>query len=437
MSQTLALLGGEPVRKESYPPHSTMIDEAEEKEVLEVLRSGHLSGFSGTPGDRFLGGPKVRRLEDDFAERFGVSYAVSFNSATSALHGVVAAALVGPGDEVITTPTTMCASASCILMQNALPVFADIEEETFGLDPASVEERITPRTKAILTVNLFGHPSRLAELKEIADRRGLVLIEENAQSPGAFHHNRLVGTLGKMGVFSLNYHKGIQTGEGGMVLTDDEEAAAHLRLHRNHGEVVVGPIGREDITNMLGGNYRLTELQAAVGIPQLAKLDTLNTRRIDLADLLAKRLRKFDFLTAPRTEEECTHVFYLFAMRYDAGRIGISRKTFVEAMQAEGISIGAGYVRPIYLEPLYQRRIVYGREGCPFTCSLNEGSEVSYARGICPTAEQLHFNELLTTDICKFPNTPEVVEEFARAVEKVYENRAALLAREKAGGNGA
>lgn len=428
MSKTLAIFGGEPVRKEPYPVHTTMINATEEKEVLEVLRSGHLSGFSARPGDRFLGGPKVRQLEDDFARYFGVKYAITFNSATSALHGAVSAAGIGPGDEVIVPPTTMSATASSVLMQNAIPVFADIEDETFGLDLEAVEQAITSRTKAILTVNLFGHPSRLKELEDIAPKHNLLLIEDNAQSPGAQCNGRLAGTIGRMGIQSLNYHKGIQTGEGGVVLTNDKKIAEHLQLTRNHGEVVIGHMDKSenlDLINMLGWNYRLTEVQAAIGIPQLKKLDELNAIRIKLADLLSDGLREYDFLTTPLVRENCNHVYYLYPMRFHQEQIGISRDIFVKAMQAEGISLSQGYVKPIYLEPMYQRKLAYGSRGCPFRCPWYSGL-TSYDQGLCPTAERLHFEEFIITDICKYPNGEKEIDEFVEAVKKIMDNIKAL-----------
>jgi len=424
MSNRLAILGGEPVRKEPYPTHTTMIDNSEEREVLEVLRSGHLSGFSARPGERFLGGPKVRRLEEDFAAYFGVRYAVTFNSATSALHGTIAAARIGPGDEVIVPPTTMSATASCVLMQNAIPVFADIDDETFGLDPDAVESAITSRSKAILTVNLFGHPSRLEQLAHIATKHDLVLIEDNAQSPGAKCNGRLAGTFGRMGVLSLNYHKAIQTGEGGVVLTNDSNVAEHLRLVRNHGEVVIGHMdkGEEvDPKNLLGWNYRLTEIQAAIGIPQLKKLNELNAIRVRLAGMLSEQLQGYDFLTTPLVRQGYSHVYYLYPLRFHQKRVGISRETFVKAMRAEGISLSPGYVRPIYLEPMYQRRLAYGNRGCPFRCPWYEGS-VSYDHGLCPTAEKLYFEEFIITDICKYPNGEKEVNEFVMAVKKIADN---------------
>lgn len=425
MDTKLALFGGDPVRTQLYPQHTTLIDDAEEREVIAVLRGGHLSGFSGRAGERFLGGPKVRELEDRFCDRFGVNYAVSFNSATSALHGAVMAAGIQAGDEVITSPFTMSATPSAVLMHNAIPVFADVEDRTFGLDPASVESRITPRTRAILTVNLFGHPSRLTALAAIADAHDIPLLEDNSQSPGAQCGRGLAGTFGKIGVQSLNYHKAIQTGEGGMALTDDPDVALRLQLIRNHGEAVVGDIGRHDEPSQLGWNYRLTEIQAAIGIPQLAKLDRLNQIRQRLASSLTAGLKEFDFLSPPVIEATCKHVYYLYAMRFDAKKVGIPRAAFAKALRAEGIAIAEGYTKPLYLLPMYQKRRAYGKNGFPFT--LNADAAPDYSLGLCPVAERLYGREILTTDICKYPNSEREVEEFVTAVQKVIQNRDKLL----------
>ncbi|MDK9720595.1 MAG: DegT/DnrJ/EryC1/StrS family aminotransferase [Rhodospirillales bacterium] len=431
MSTDLALLGGQPLRQSPYLAHTTICDDAEEKAAIEVIRSGVLSGFAATPDERFKGGVKVRALEDLLAGLHGVKRCVTFNSATSALHGAMAAAGIGPGDEVITSPYTMAATPASVLMTNGIPVFADIEDRTYGLDPDSVKARITGQSKAILTVNLFGHPGRLHELKALADRHGLMLIEDNSQSPMALSKGRLAGTIGRMGILSLNYHKAVQTGEGGAVLTDDEALAERLCLVRNHGEALVRHFGVEDISNSLGWNYRMTEISAAIGIEQIKKLEKLNGVRISLAARLSEGLGRFDFLAPPIVESGCSHVFYLYAYRYDEDRAGIKRSTFAKAMQAEGVQIGEGYLMPLYLEPIYQQRIVYGKQGCPIACPLYKGA-VSYEQGLCPTAERLWRHEMLTTNICRFPNGPEVVDEYLAAIDKVAANLPRLRAFERA-----
>lgn len=411
----LAILGGEPVRKKPYPIHTTIIDDKEEKAVIEVLRGGHLSGFSARPGDRFLGGEKVRKFEKDLAKKFGVKHAITFNSATSALHGAMSAIGIGSGDEVITSPYTMSASPSSILMANGIPVFADIETLTFSLDPEAVQKLITPRTKAILTVNIFGHPSKLDELKKIADSNNIILIEDNSQSPGIKFKDKIAGTIGDIGILSLNYHKAIQTGEGGVALTDNSEYAEHLQLIRNHAEAVVGKLPekkQKKLANILGWNYRLTEIQAAIGIEQLKKLDFFTSQRQNLASYLTEKLSKFNFLSVPSTRADCDHGFYLYPIKYDIKKIGISREIFVKALLSEGISVGEGYTKPLYLEPIFQSKNAYGSDAYK--------GDVDYSKGICPNVESMYYEKIITTDICKYPNTKEDIDEFATAVEKIF-----------------
>lgn len=413
----LALFGGKPVRSTPYPKHTTKIDEKEEELVLELLRDGELSGFSGRPGDRFLGGKYVKLLESKAKEIFGVKHAISFNSATSASHAAISSAGIGPGDEVITSPFTMSATASSILMQGAIPIFADIEDLTYGLDPGAVEKNITSRTKAILAVNIFGHPARLNSLKKIADKNGIKLMEDNAQSPTARYKNTIAGRVGDVGILSLNYHKVIQTGEGGIALTDNDDYALHMQLKRNHGEVVVGKIDKEDMPNQLGFNYRLPELCAAVGVAQLDKLEELTSYRVKLAKYLSNSLSDIDFLEPPHIEKDCDHVFYLYAMRFDEKKAGFSRNQFALAMKAEGVSILEGYMNPLYLEPIYQNFKAYGNGKFPF--DYDNEVAVDYSKGICPVAEKMWEKELLITDICKYPNTNETIDEYIHAIKKV------------------
>ena len=379
MEEKLAINGGMPVRSEPYPKHTTMIDKKEEQLVIELLRDGELSGFSGRPGDRFLGGKYVKEMEQKVKEIFGVKHAISFNSATSAAHAAVSSAGIGPGDEVITSPFTMSATASSILMQGAVPVFADIEDTTYGLDPESVKKNITPRTKGILAVNIFGHPARLYELKKIADENGIELMEDNAQSPTAKYKDNMAGKVGSIGILSLNYHKVIQTGEGGIALTDNDDFALHMQLKRNHGEVVVGKIDKENMLNQLGFNYRLPELCAAVGVAQLDKLEKLTSYRVNLANYLIDSLKEIDFLEAPHIEPDCEHVFYLFAMRFNEGRAGFSRAMFAKAMKAEGMAILEGYMHPLYLEPIYQNLKAYGNSHFPF--DYGDSPRANYSKG--------------------------------------------------------
>ena len=420
----LAINGGIPVRSTPFPRYNT-IGEEEKRAVMAVLDSGILSGFLGTWSPAFYGGANVQKLERDWQAAFGVRHAVSVNSATSGLYAAVGAVGVGPGDEVIVSPYTMTASASAAVVYGAIPVFADIDEDTFCITPDSIRERLSPYTKAIIVVDLLGHPAEMDEIMEVARERDLVVIEDAAQAPGAMYHGRHVGTLAHMGVFSLNYHKTIHTGEGGVVVTDDAGLADRLALIRNHGEVVVKDKGVDDIVNLVGFNYRMTEIEAAIGIEQLKKLPMLHPPRVKCAEFLTERLKGFPGLKTPVVREGVVHGYYRYALRFDESIVGVSRDKFVDALNAEGIPMVKGYTEPLYLEPMYQRRIAYGRDGFPWTYSGYKGS-VSYERGICPVVERLYYRELMCTDVCHANTTENDLADVVAAFEKVYNNLSEL-----------
>jgi dTDP-4-amino-4,6-dideoxygalactose transaminase len=416
----LAIHGGPPVRSKPFPEYRT-IGQEEKRAVSEVLDSGILSGFLGSWTPEFYGGPRVRQLEREWSEYFGAKYAITVNSATSGLNAAVGASGVGPGDEVIVSPYTMSASAACVLVYNAIPVFADIDPETFCLSPESIRKCLTPRTKAIVIVDLFGHPFDRDEVMALAQENNLVVIEDAAQAPGALYHGRYAGTLAHIGVFSLNCHKTIHTGEGGVIVTDDDRFAERLQLIRNHAEVVVREKRVKHLVNMLGFNYRMTEIEAAIGSEQLKKLDDLLKARIDAASYLTERMHDLPGLTPPVVRPGLRHGYYVYAIRYDARKTGIPRDRFVKALNAEGIPMTAGYVEPIYLQPLYQERILYGTEGCPFSCAAAK-TNVQYGRGICPVTERMYDEELMLTNICHADITRPDMEDALAGIEKVLDH---------------
>lgn len=417
----LAMLGGTKVRNRPFVNYA-IIGEEERKRVVDVLDSGILSGFVAKAGDNFLGGNQVREFESLVKEYFKVKYAIAVNSATAGLHIAMGACGVGPGDEVIVTPYSMCASATAILMQNAIPVFSDIEDDTFCLDPRKIEERITDRTKAIVVVHLFGCPAKIDEILKIARKYKLKVIEDCAQAPTATCRGKLVGTFGDIGIFSLNQHKVITSGEGGWAVTNNEELALRMQLIRNHGEAITADLSLDDIVNIVGFNYRMTELEAAVSIGQFKRLDSLIAHRIELAEYLTKKLKKFNGLVLPKPKIQNKHVYFVYPIRFKEKVIGVSRDVFVKALNAEGIPFAVGYVQPIYLEPLYQKKIAYGKKGCPFTCSFYQGI-VNYSKGLCPVTERMYEKELMLTSVCRYPHTKEDMDDVTRAFEKVLENK--------------
>lgn len=422
----LALIGGIPVNSKPRPVYNT-IGNAEKAALMEVMDSGELSGFVARAGSSFLGGPQVRALEHAICDYFGVKHAVAVNSATSALHCATHALKLEPGDEVIVSPYTMTASASAILFAGGVPVFADIEEDTFGLDPLAVEALITPRTRAIMAVNIFGHPCRLAPLRDLADRYSLSLIEDNAQSPGATYQGAWAGTIGDSSILSFNRHKTMQCGEGGVLITNDDSIALRAQLLRNHGEACVEDMHLEDIANTIGLNLRMTELEAAVARVQFSRIEELTKPRVRLAQRLNTGLSCIDGFIPPAVDEQCTHVYYVYCLKIDAEMVGIPRDLVAQALTAEGFFTRAGYLSPVYLEPLYQQRICFGSTGFPFTAHAAPHT-LNYDRGSCPTCERIQDHELLMTDIIYEPYTEVDMDGFVEACAKIIRNRDDLLA---------
>ncbi len=418
MMPVLAINGGKPVRQEPFPEYIT-IGTAEKKAVLEVLKSTQLSKFIGVWSPDFYGGERVQQLERAWETYFSVKYAVSMNSATSGLYAAVGAAGVSPGDEVIVSPYTMSASATAALIYGGIPVFADIDPEIFCISPETIKKCITPHTKAIIVVDIFGHPADMAEIMEIARDHDIVVIEDTAQAPGATVWGKYAGTLADMGIFSLNYHKTIHCGEGGIVVTDDDQYAERLQLIRNHAEVVVEDKGVKNLVNMVGFNYRMTEIEAAIASEQLKKLDKLLLPRIAAAEYLSKHLTRYPELAPPRVKPGVRHGYYVYALKYDRSKTGIARERYIAALQAEGIPFENGYTKPIYLNAMYQQRIAFGRDGYPFTYPGYTG-KVKYSKGICPVTEWMEDNELMLSTLCHAGTRKNDLEDVIAAFDKVH-----------------
>ena len=412
-TDTLALFGGPPALEAPAPAYQSI--GAEERDAaLRVLEGGQLSAFFGSWGENFFGGPMVRAFESAWAARFGAAYAVGVNSATSGLIAAVGACGITPGDEVIVSPFTMSASASCVRVFGGTPVFADVQEDTFNLDPASIERCITPRTRAIIVVHLAGQPADMDEIVAIARRHQLRVIEDAAQAPGAMYKSRHAGTIGDIGVFSLNCHKTIQTGEGGVCCTDDPDLAARLQLIRNHGEAVVEEMGiRQRAGQILGFNFRLGELEAAIGLEQLKKLDALTAPRQAIAADLTRRLGSLPGLLTPAVRPDRTHVYYIYMMRMDEAASGFTRRQAVRALAAEGVDCFEGYCRPLYLQPLYADDWP-GKDGR------------RYGPGLCAVTERLYGRELFFHSYLYAALQGRFIDGVVRAFEKVWAARSEL-----------
>jgi perosamine synthetase len=422
----LAINGGKPVRTELFPAYNT-IGAEEKAAVMQVLDTGNLSQFLGAYHTDFLGGPNVRAFESEWATAFGVQYAVSVNSNTSGLFTAMGAIGVVPGDEVIVSPYSMSASAVAPLIYGGIPVFADIDPVTFCMDPKSIEAVITPKTKAILIVHIFGHPADMDSIMAIAKKYNLYVIEDCAQAPMAKYKNRYVGTIGDLGVFSLNYHKHIHTGEGGVIISNNESLIERCQMIRNHAENVVAPKGVTDLTNMVGFNYRMTEIECAIGIQQLKKLPLLLSERLKNVKLLNEQLAQYDALELqPAPGPGSVHTYYVHPIKFNSAIAGIDRNTFVNALKAELPSavlretaplIGAGYVKPLYLQPVFQKRASWA-----FDHPAADKASISYAKGLCPVAETMHFERLFTHEFMRPGLSEDDMTDVLTAFKKVFDN---------------
>lgn len=418
----LALLGGPKTIARPFRRYNP-IGAEEARAAKEVIENGVLSQFIGAWHEDFLGGPKVRAFERAWEGQFGVKHAVSANSCTSALSSAVGAIGIEPGDEVIVSPWTMSASATAILHWNGIPVFADIDRETFNLDPAAVEANITAHTRAIIAVDIFGQSADMDAILAIAARHGLKVISDSAQAPGARYRGKCAGTLADIGCYSLNYHKHIHTGEGGVLVTGDERLAERARMIRNHAEAVVGGKGETDLANMVGHNYRLGEIEAAIGIEQLKKLEALVAGRQRLAERLTRGLAGLAGLRTPAVRPQCTHVYYVYGMVLDTEKLGVSRDRIHEALVAEGVEgLGARYVN-VHRLPMYQNKIAFGSRGFPWSLARRE---VDYRVGICPVAEELQDRSYLGFQLCLSELDDAETDLVIAAFRKVWDQMDAL-----------
>lgn len=427
----LAINGGKKVRTKKFPAYRP-IGVEEVKAAAKVVKSGILSRFLGVWHEDFYGGPEVRALEKAWAKYYKVKHAIAVNSATSALYAAVGAIGTEPGDEIIVSPYTMAASAIAPLIYGAIPVFADIEEDYFCLSPESIEKNITKRTKAIIVVDIFGLPYDKERINKIAKKHKLIVIEDNAQGPGATYKGKYAGTLGDIGIFSLNYHKNIHAGEGGMIVTNNDKFAERVQLIRNHAESVVEAKGVKDLVNMVGFNFRMTEVEAAIVREQLKKLSPLHKKRIANVKYLTKKLSKIPCLEPAKTRPGCTHAYYVHPIKFNKKVAGIHRNKFVDAVKAElttithreteGVKVGSGYVKPLYLLPIFQKKIAFGSKGYPWKMGTYK-SKVSYKKGLCPVVEKMHYDILLSHDMFHPFMKKRDLDDTVEAFKKVWDNR--------------
>lgn len=394
--EKLAINGGEPVRSQKIFYGRQWIDEDDILSVNDVLR-----------GDYITCGPKVKEFEKKLAEYTEAMYAVAVANGTAALHCACIAANIGPGDEVITTPLTFAASANCVLYCGAKPIFADVDPNTYNLDPKSVEEHITKHTKAVIAVDFTGQAVKIKQIREICDKYKLILIEDAAHAIGTKYEERFVGSLADLTCFSFHPVKTITAGEGGAVTTNDRELHRKLVLAHTHGithdkELMEyglheGEWYYEQIS--LGYNYRMTDFQAALLLSQLNKLDRFKRRRQEIVEKYNQAFSDIAEITVQEEIKESDTCRHLYIIRLKLDRLTCSRRQFFDAMSAENIQCQVHYI-PVYWFPYYQR--------------------LGYKKGLCPNAESV-YGEIMSIPL--YPKlTDSDVEDVIRAVKKVVEN---------------
>ncbi len=367
-----AIAGGTKIKQNPYGSEKRYGDE-ELLQLKEALDQGTLF---------YAHGKKVHQFESDFAAKNGVPYAVSTTSGTASIHAALIAVGISPGDEVITAPITDMGTVIPILFQGAIPVFADLDPETYEMLPASVEAAITPRTRAVLAVHLWGNSCDLEALKSICDRHNLILIEDCAQAFGCTYHGKPIGTFGEIGCFSCNEFKHISCGDGGIVITSDEKLASRLRLatdkcyNREPGADMRNPI-------FLANNYRMTELQGAVALAQLKKLDSIVARRNRWCTRLSEELSGVPGISLPRPTLGCEPSYWFYMMRVVPEILKADADTFAATLRAEGLPAGAHYIHQcVYEYPVFKNHSAFPHGAAPY-------AQYTYEKGICPNAESI------------------------------------------------
>ena len=412
MTEQLAVQGGPKAvpdgMVQAWPP----ITDEDRRAIVEALDSGHLHGASA---------PQAMALQEEWAEYVGVKHCLVTNSGTSALHMALAAAGVQPGDEVIVPAYTYWATAAAVLHHNAIPVFVDIESETFCLDPDLIEDKINGNTKALLPVHVHGMPADMDAINAIASRHGIAVIEDAAQAHGATYKGRKVGSLAHAAGFSLNRSKNLTSGEGGLYTTDDDGAYEYAMMMREFGEVIVPGREREYNAYALGWMYRPVEFCNAMARSQLRRLDDHNARRREMASYLDEALDSIDGCSPVASSADREQVYWTYVFRLAPEQLGLEcspvafRDAVDSALLAEGVPVWQWQKMPVPAQDVFQSREGYGR-GCPWTCRF--GREVEYRAEDYPRTL-----EFLETHLCLRgvwpPNNLELMKLFVKGFGKV------------------
>lgn len=422
----LAIFGGSPIRTEPFPSWP-VFDQAEETALLDLVRSGEWwrNTFEEDIESNTTAGnlSKVAEFQKAFAQLQGAKYGIACANGTGAIEVALKALGVGPGDEVIVPAYTFIATASAVLSVNAVPIFVDIDYDTFNMSPQRTEEAISSRTRAVIPVHFAGQSADMETILDLARRHSLLVVEDAAHAHGAEWNGKGLGSLGHAGTFSFQASKNMTAGEGGLIITQDRQTAVLCESYIWGGRKVGAPWYEH---YRLGWNYRMTEFQAAILLAQLTRLKAQNVRRDKNARYLSRRLAQIPGISALAIPAYATrHSHHLYMLRFQEQEFGVSRQAFLAALDAEGIPCSAGYAHPLYKNPMFLNQDFYPR-GCPLTCGHYDRT-VDYAQfaSLCPNAERA-CRDAVWLEHRLLLGDQEDMEDIARAVEKVHEGRAEL-----------
>lgn len=416
-SPHLAINGGPKIRTKRWPYNKTC-GLSELWACYKVIKSGLLSGFQGAyhcnPGFSFMGGPYVQKLEDEWSKFYGVNYSISVNSATSALVAALGALEIGPGDEVIIPAPTMTACAVAPLFYGAIPIFADVEKDYGTVSVETLEKVITEKTKVIMVVHLFGTPAKMDEIMELAKRKNIKVIEDCAQAHAAKYKNQYVGTFGDIGVFSLNVNKSIQVGEGGICTTNSKDLMTKMALIRNHGENVIDHMDSINQLNIVGMNFRMTEIQAAMATEQLKKVIPLLEKRLSLVEYLTNKLADIEGIHPYEGRPNCLNVYYQYPIWIDKQKLNITLDELIKLLNCEGGVFIRG-LKPLYLQSIYQKKKAF-KNGYPWSAA--EGNHYDYSKTSCPNTEYMYENMILNEFVRPYQKKKDM-DDIANIIQKV------------------
>ena len=392
------------------------IGKEEFNSASKVIKSGQLSFFLGEKSKDFFGGPNILKFEKNIQKFYKVKHAITVNSWTSGLICAVGALNLKPGDEIILPTWTMTACAAAILHWNYIPVFADINSNTFNISETDIEKKISKRTKAIMSVDIFGYPANLIKIKKIAKKYNLKLISDCAQSPYSFINNKHACNYADIAGFSYNYHKHINTGEGGVVVTNNDNYAKRIKLIRNHGEKIIGE--KDEGKNIIGYNFRLGEIEAAIGIEQLKKLKKIVKKKQQTAKIIFNGLKNLKGLNLPVIEKNFTHSYYVFAMSINTNIIKTKTSDIKNFLNEKGIKVSNKY-QNLHLLPIFQNKVAYDKN---FPWILNK-RKINYKKGICPNAEYLHDKAFIGLNLCNFDYSDQDMKFIIKCFKSIWEKK--------------